>query len=79
MLKAYERMFVGPPSKRYSCPIEKDDHPKLDDISLLSEEGIKIYQSMIGVLQWAITLGRFDISIAVISMSRFVLHLGKDI
>ena len=23
MLKTYERMFDGPPSKRYSCPIEK--------------------------------------------------------
>ena len=23
MLKAYERMFGGPPSKRHSCPIEK--------------------------------------------------------
>ena len=71
MLKAYERMFGGPPSKRHSCPMEKDDHPELDDTSLLSEEDIKVYQSMIGALQWAITLGRFDISVAVMSMSRF--------
>ena len=56
MLKAYEQMFGGPPSKRYSCLMDKDDHPELDNTSLLSEEDIKIYQSMIGALQWAITL-----------------------
>ena len=71
MLKAYERMFGGPPSKRYNCPIEKNDHPELDNISLLLEEDIKIYQSMIGALQWTITLGWFDISVAVMPMSRF--------
>ena len=37
---------------------------------------------MIGALWWAITLGRFDISVAVISMSRFCIapwkgHLEK--
>ena len=51
--------------------MDKDDHPELDDTSLLSEEDIKVYQSMIGALQWAITLGRFDISVAVIPLSRF--------
>ena len=66
-------MFGGLPSKRYSCPMDKDDHPELDNTSLLSEEDIKVYQSMIGALQWAITLGRLDISVAVISISRFCI------
>ncbi|WP_371067958.1 hypothetical protein, partial [Salmonella enterica] len=37
----------------------------------LNEEGIKKYQSLIGALQWCVTLGRFDIACAVMTMSRF--------
>ena len=70
-LKAYERIFGSLPSKKTSSPIDKDDHPELDDSSLLEEPDIKIYQSLIGSLQWAITLGRFDISVSVMVMSRF--------
>ena len=65
-------MYFGSlPSKKTSCLLDKDDHPELDDTSLLEEPDIKIYQSLIGSLQWAITLGRFDISVSVMVMSRF--------
>ena len=57
--------------KRTSCLFDKDDHPELDDSSLLEEPDIKIYQSLIGSLQRAITLGRFDISVSVMVMSHF--------
>jgi hypothetical protein len=43
----------------------------LDTSPLLDFDGIKQYQSLIGVLQWAITLGRFDIATAVMTMSGF--------
>ena len=42
-----------------------DDSPELD------EDGVKRYQSMIGALQWVVSLGRFDIMSAVMTMSRF--------
>ena len=61
------------PSKKTFSPIDKDDHPELDDSSLLEEPDIKIYQSLIGSLQWAITLGRFDISVSVMVMSCFCI------
>ena len=51
--------------------LDKDNHPELDDTSLLEEPDIKIYQSLIGSLQWAITLGRFDTSVSVMVMSWF--------
>ena len=38
---------------------------------LLGEDGMKIYQSLIGALQWTISLGRIDISTAVMTMSGF--------
>ena len=43
----------------------------MDTSQLLDGEGINKYQSLIGTLQWTITLGRFDIATAVMSMSGF--------
>jgi hypothetical protein len=40
-------------------------------IEILDDEGIRKYQSMIGELQWAISLGRFDIQTAVMTMSQY--------
>ena len=38
-------------------PLVKGDHPELDTSELLGTDDIKIYQSLIGCLQWAISLG----------------------
>jgi hypothetical protein len=38
---------------------------------LLNHEDTKIYQSLIGALQWVVQLGRIDIITAVMTMSRF--------
>ena len=40
---------------------------------MLEAPDIKIYQSLIGALQWAITLGRFDIAVSTMVMSRFCI------
>ena len=42
-------------------------------LELCNEEQITKYMSMIGLLQWAITQGRYDILAQVMSMSRFRL------
>jgi hypothetical protein len=60
MIEQYERMF-GQKPKEYTSPLEKDDHPEIDTFEALEQAGIKVYQSMIGSLQWAISIGRFDI------------------
>ena len=72
MLELYKspNMFNEPPQK-LRLPLEKGDHPELDDTEFCSHEDTKKYQSMIGVLQWLVSLGQFDIQIAVMSMSRF--------
>ena len=66
----YTRIF-GQRPKQYLSPLVKGDHPELDSSELLDEDGIKIYQSLIGCLQWAVQIGRFDITTAVMTMSRF--------
>ena len=70
MMDGYTNLFGNTP-KEASSPFEKNDHPEFDDTELLDEEGVKKYQSMIGVCQWAISLGRFDIHTAVMTMSQF--------
>ena len=37
----------------------------------LEHKSITTYQSLIGMLQWAITIGKIDIHQAVMTMSRF--------
>ena len=70
MIETYVRMF-GQKPKHYVSPLEKGDHPELDDSEELDIEGIKQFQSMIGALQWAVQIGRFDITTAVMTMSSF--------
>jgi len=44
---------------------------ELDTSELLDNADIRIYQSLIGSLQWAIQIGRFDLATAVMTLSRF--------
>ena len=70
MLMAYEKLFGEIPPE-FSHPMEEGDHPEIDLTPLLDPNGIRLYQSLIGALQWAVTLGRFDIHIGVTTMSSF--------
>jgi hypothetical protein len=70
MVIDFERMFNEKP-RGYTSPLEKGDHPELDDSMLLDMEGIKKYQSLIGSAQWAVQLGRLDITTAVMSLSSY--------
>jgi hypothetical protein len=69
-MTAYEKMFGVLPTERVS-PLEKGDHPELDNSPELDIDDIKRYKSMIGALQWTVSIGRFDILAAVMTMSRF--------
>ena len=70
MKETYEGMF-GTAPKPYTSPLENNDHPELDTSEELDANGIKKYQSLIGALQWAVSIGRMDITTAVMTMSSF--------
>ena len=53
MLDSYQHIF-GMKPKQYKTPLEKGDHLELDTTEELDLEGIKRYQSLIGVMQWAV-------------------------
>ena len=67
----YAALFGEKPPTKYRSPLDKDDHPELDVSELLSEDDTAKYQSLIGALQWTITLGRFDVAVAVMTMSSY--------
>ena len=69
--ETYVRLFHNEPSKGLKTPLEKNDHPELDTSDILQGQEINHYLTMVGQLQWVITLGRFDIQALVITMSRF--------
>ena len=71
MLGTYERMFGEQPKQVYSSPLEKGDHPEMDTSDLLDATGITNYQSLIGALQWAVSIGRLDITTAVMTLAGF--------
>ena len=57
MVETYIRLFGEKPKELYSSPFEKGDHPELDSSYLLDADRIQKYQSMIGAMQWAISIG----------------------
>jgi hypothetical protein len=57
--------------RKENIPMSPKEHPELDDSPLLNADGIKEYQHIIGVCQWLVVAGRFDINYAVSSLSRF--------
>ena len=67
----YRRLFNEDPPKGYKTPLDKNDHPELDTSEILEGDMAAKYLTMVGQLQWLVTLGRFDIHAQVATMSRF--------
>jgi hypothetical protein len=79
LVKNYEKLFGMKPGTSVTSPLEKGDHPELDTSELCTTEQITQYQSTIGALQWIVTIGRFDINTAVMTMSGFRIAPREDI
>jgi hypothetical protein len=72
MEDAYKQRFNGEtPTTKETSPLDPGDHPELDTSEFLDEDGVEIYQSLIGSMQWAISIGRWDIQTAVMTLSSF--------
>ena len=70
LVETHKELFGEQPKEVHS-PLDKDDKPELDDTPLLGPDGIKHFQTLIGAAQWLITLSRFDIAHAIMSLGRF--------
>jgi len=71
LIDTHVRIFGTKPKQLITSPLEKGDHPELDMSKELDQDGIRNYQSLIGALQWSISLGQLDIATAVMTLSGF--------
>lgn len=74
MIDTYTQHFGERPTggrNTITSPLPHGDHPELDESEFCGPEDIKKYMSLIGCLQWLVTLGRFDIQTSVMTLSRF--------
>jgi hypothetical protein len=71
MVDNYKQLFGESPSHHSQSPLESNDHPEIDSPKILGEDDIQKYQSLIGAMQWAISIGHFDIAVHVMTMSSF--------
>ena len=46
------------------------DHPELDSSPLLNEQKHCLYQKLVGMTEWAVQIGRFDIRYDLTSLNR---------
>jgi hypothetical protein len=66
-METYEQIVGSKPMTR-TVPMVQ---PELDTLAEIDAGEHRKYQSLIGILQWIVTLGRFDIACTVMTMSRF--------
>lgn len=57
--------------KGYDTPMGEDAKPELDMSEPMSARQHRTFQQLMGIAQWLITIGRFDLNFAVISLARF--------
>ena len=70
IIESYEKPFVEKP-KKAKTPLVGGNHPESDTSDFRDQDQIKQYQTIVGQLIWLSGLGRFDIAVHVMTMSRF--------
>ena len=70
ILESYEKTFAEKP-KKSKTPLVGGDHPESDTSDFCNQDQIKQYQTFVGQIIWLSGLGRFDIAVHVMTMSRF--------
>ena len=69
ILETFKDTFGELPRKRDSL-LPPNDHPEMDTLELLEDEDVEKHLSLVGQLQWAVSLGRWDVQTAVMTTSR---------
>ena len=65
-----ERMYETE-LRHHASPMDSSYRPELDDTELLAPLEITKYQMLVGSANWVITLGRFDVMYAVVTLARY--------
>ena len=70
VIPKFETLF-GHEFKKEKTPMIENFHPEIDDSPLCSPDDAARFRSVIGSLNWIITLGRYDVQYATCALSRF--------
>jgi hypothetical protein len=70
MIGTYVQLYGKKPRKA-SSPLEQNDHLEMDNSPFLGQDKTQQFQSLIGAMQWEVSIGRLDIVTAVMSLSSF--------
>ena len=68
IIETFEKIMGFKPPKNIYCPLDPKDSPELDMSDFLDDKGKTTYASLLGMFQWAVTLGRIDICVVVMTM-----------
>ena len=71
MVSIYFQLFGTKPCTRYLLLLEKGNHLEVDDLEFLGDDDTQKYQSLVRAMQWAISVGQFDICTVVMMLSSF--------
>jgi hypothetical protein len=55
MIDTYVQLYGEKPRKALS-PLEQNDHLEMDDSSFLGQDETQQFQSLIGAMQWAVSI-----------------------
>jgi hypothetical protein len=55
MIDIYVQLYGEKPRKALS-PLEQNDHPEMDDSPFLVQDKMQQFQSLIGAMQWAVSM-----------------------
>jgi hypothetical protein len=70
MIDTYVQL-CGEKPRKASSPLEQNDHPEMDYSPFLRQDETQQFQSLIGAMQWEVSIRRLDIATAVMSLSSF--------
>ena len=70
LAETYKRLFNEDPPKGYMTSLDKNDHQDLDTSEILEGDMAAKYITIVGQLQWLVTLGSFNLHAQVPTMSR---------
>ena len=77
LVDTYKRLFNDDPLKCYKTLLDMNDHPELDTSEILEGDMVAKYLTMVGQLQWLVTLGRLDLYPQVGTMSKIRAAPGQ--
>ena len=60
-------------------PCSPSDHPELDSSPLLDENQHRLYQQLVGMAEWAVQIGRFDIRYTLTTLNQFSVPYFKGV